>query len=71
MKRPVRALAAALVLLALPGCAVVGVAGNVVEGAANVTGAVVGGAVDIVTTSEEEQLKKDVEAMKRAREGRD
>ena len=37
----------------------------VVGGAVGVAGAVVGGAVDLVTTSEDEQLKKDVEAMKK------
>lgn len=39
--------------------------GAVVGGAAKATGAVVGGSVDLVTTSDEEQMKKDVRRMKR------
>jgi hypothetical protein len=42
-------------VLALSGCTVVHVAGNVVEGAVKTTGAVVGGAADAVTTSDEEK----------------
>ncbi len=51
----------------LSGCvsAAVMATGAVVGGAAKATGAVVGGAVDFVTTSEDEQLKKDVEKMKK------
>jgi phage tail tape-measure protein len=58
---------------ALSGClaaaavgAAVGVAGDVAEGAVKTTGAVVGGAVDQVTTSEKERSEKaEKEARKR------
>lgn len=44
--------------LALSGCTVLHVAGDVAQGAADVTGAVVGGAADAVTTSDEEKAAK-------------
>ena len=50
------ALAAAL--LFLPGCAAVHVAGDVAEAGVRTTGAVVGGAIDVVTTSDSEKADK-------------
>ncbi|MBI1341044.1 hypothetical protein GC169_12655 [bacterium] len=64
-----RALLLLPTLLTLTGCGtLIGVTGNVVEGAVGVTGAVVGGAVDAVTTSEDEQMRKDVKHMKKERD---
>lgn len=61
-------LAGALVFAcaSLSGCIVASAAGAAV----GVTGAVVGGAVDLVTTSDEEQMKKDIKEMKKQNKAR-
>lgn len=48
----------------LSGCLVLDVAGAAVK----TTGAVVGGAVDLVTTSDEEQMRKDNKTLKKENE---
>lgn len=63
MKTLAFVLAAPFCLTACVGT-VVSAAGNVVEGAVNVTGDIAEGAVDVVTTSDEEQMKKDWEKSK-------
>jgi hypothetical protein len=65
MKRSLKlAFAGILAAPLLSGCLVTTVAGAAV----NATGAVVGGAVDLVTTSEAEQNKKDVKRLKKENE---
>jgi hypothetical protein len=71
MMRAAHVLPLALILLGpsvLSGCAVAHVAGDVVEGAVNVTGAVVGGAADVVTTSEQEKYEKAKKEEKKAKD---
>jgi hypothetical protein len=54
----VRGLVLLFILPLLSACAVAHVAGNVVEGTVKTTGAVIGGAADAVTTSDEEKAAK-------------
>jgi len=64
MKTILKVVTLSAATLGASGC-VLGVAGNVVEGAVNVTGDVLEGAVDQVTTSDEEQMKKDLKKLKK------
>ncbi|MBB5517796.1 hypothetical protein [Amphiplicatus metriothermophilus] len=52
---------------AAAGCAALGAAGNVVEGAVGATGDMIEGAADAATESDEERMKKD---WKRAKKNR-
>ncbi len=67
MKQAIGLAAVVCAPLALGGCisTALSATGAVVGGAINATGAVAGGAVDLVTTSEDEQLRKDVKKMRR------
>ncbi|MFC7290693.1 hypothetical protein [Hirschia litorea] len=61
MKRKIALASTCALTLGLGGCisTAIGVAGNVVEGTVKAPFVVAGAAIDQVTTSDEEQMKKD------------
>ncbi|ACT59509.1 hypothetical protein [Hirschia baltica] len=68
MKSKIAIATSCVLTLGLGGCisSAIGVAGNVVEGTVKAPFKVAGAAVDQVTTSDEEQMKKDWKKQKKA-----